>query len=445
MPLVLSAIVLILVIALVLLKKHNYLLILTILALCNDLFTINIGPSISVSQIVGLASLVFTIPFYFSGLFSLRGIFNILVTEYLYLIIIGLVFGFLIPWESYFDFTRSWTQQAQGRTIVSIIRLFSEICLMLYIVYALATNKVTLNWLVHVLAIIMSITVLIAIIDYGLGHRLKNSLFLFDRNLSNRFTAFNGEPRAFGRALVYSLAILIPTYKTKYSCSKHVVYLLIAALGVLLSRSVSSMVLLILMVLVYSFFNFKKTYKPISLAAIILVITLTSTNIIIDSSTINKFYKVLDGSTEYIPASDLIMNEPTFFRRLEVFDRAAANFLYHNPLYFFIGVGPNLISIPASQYITDYARAIYGETINSVPHMGILNILSRSGLIGVSFILLFALILMYKILLVEEYNIVYVLILSLIAYMLVQDIFFMFTTGAIMGLLQRKLHLFLVS
>ena len=76
-------------------------------------------------------------------------------------------------------------------------------------------------------------------------------------------------------------------------------------------------------------------------------------------------------------------NEPQIFTSFEVFDRAALNFFYFNKLYILSGTGPNLISIPSSPYINNKAYAIYGNSIDSVPHMFLINLLSRSGLFGI--------------------------------------------------------------
>jgi hypothetical protein len=82
-------------------------------------------------------------------------------------------------------------------------------------------------------------------------------------------------------------------------------------------------------------------------------------------------------------------DEPDFFSKFEVFDRAALNFVYKNPQFIIIGVGPNLISIPSSPYLTSFAYSIYGVNIDSVPHTFIINLLSRSGLIGLILWLMF--------------------------------------------------------
>jgi hypothetical protein len=70
---------------------------------------------------------------------------------------------------------------------------------------------------------------------------------------------------------------------------------------------------------------------------------------------------------------------------LEVFDASALNFLYHNPEHVFVGVGPGLISLPASHYVPPGdAQAIFGDRIDSIPFMGVLRTVSDSGLLGLA-------------------------------------------------------------
>tara|TARA_Y100001954_G_C15648892_1_gene521612 strand:- start:348 stop:893 length:546 start_codon:yes stop_codon:yes gene_type:complete len=75
-------------------------------------------------------------------------------------------------------------------------------------------------------------------------------------------------------------------------------------------------------------------------------------------------------------------DEPYIFTSFEVFDRAALNFFYNNPRYIIFGTGPNLISIPASKYLDKSAILTYERTMVGIPGIGIINHISRAGLIG---------------------------------------------------------------
>jgi hypothetical protein len=133
-------------------------------------------------------------------------------------------------------------------------------------------------------------------------------------------------------------------------------------------------------------------------------------------------------------------DEPDLFKRFEVFDRAALNFLYRHPFYWIVGTGPNLISIPASPYITETNKSIYGSTIDSVPHSFIINLISRSGVIGL-FLWTVAFLKFRKQLLncmKSQKVFFYGLIVS---QLLVSSILFYFFLGIILFFIYQKLHL----
>ena len=89
---------------------------------------------------------------------------------------------------------------------------------------------------------------------------------------------------------------------------------------------------------------------------------------------------VLEGRTDF-----QMYGEPEVFTRFEVFDRAALNFFYNNPKHLILGTGPNLISIPSSEYLDRSGIVTFDGMIVGVPGFGIINLLSRSGLIGLFF------------------------------------------------------------
>jgi hypothetical protein len=126
------------------------------------------------------------------------------------------------------------------------------------------------------------------------------------------------------------------------------------------------------------------------------------------------------------------LKEPNLFKKFEVFDRAALNFFYNNPKFMFFGTGPNLISIPASDYIDSYSRLIYGNRIDSVPHTGLVNIFSRSGIVGFVIYLYF----LYSILLVKKYSkrTYLILLTAIICYFFTIDYKFYVLIGIAIGI-----------
>jgi len=151
-------------------------------------------------------------------------------------------------------------------------------------------------------------------------------------------------------------------------------------IGFLFGGSTSTFIAVTITLIIILFKNiFKKKFIKTFAGALILtiiIITVSSMNL-----PIIKDY-VLPRLNRIMEVEDREYGEPYLIAALEVFDRAAMRFLYYNPQYILFGTGPNLISIPASNYISFRASQIYGNRIDSVPHMGAIQIFSNYGLMG---------------------------------------------------------------
>src|SRR5690606_29295960 len=77
--------------------------------------------------------------------------------------------------------------------------------------------------------------------------------------------------------------------------------------------------------------------------------------------------------------------EPLLITYLEIFDRSAAYFFIKNPNYIWFGTGPNLISIPANNYVSTY-YASFLDRADGLPQT-IIYYFSRSGIFGLLILL----------------------------------------------------------
>ncbi len=311
--------------------------------------------------------------------------------ELFYLIILGILFGFIYPWYSSVDINRMWSQKSDGRSLIQMSRLVLDYFLILTTIIVVINLRDPNQSLIKITKYVLIITILISIIDFFTNNQIKQFFFPGYRIVENRFTGFNGEPRSFGKVCsMLSMLIIFLTYNGQ--TKKHLTVVLLGIIGVLISSSASAYIITFLWIFLYLIF--KKKYLLLTIIFIFLT-TASSLTFFMpkDSLLSSRFEKVLSPIIEDDQniSESIDYNEPKIFASFEVFDRAALNFLYNNTLYIFIGTGPNLISIPASDYIDSFSQAIYGDQIDSVPHTFIVNLISRSGLIGLFFWLLFVL------------------------------------------------------
>jgi hypothetical protein len=298
------------------------------------------------------------------------------------------MFGILIPWE-YKDEYRTFTQRAFGRSFISLFRISLELLSIIIPILWVKYKIVTLETLFRIIAYVVIFTLFVAIIDVFVGYKIRG-LIPNARLIQGRFMALNGEPRVMGSVMLFA-NILFYYLKKKFGSKLFAIVYYLTFVGILLSGSASAILSLFAVVFVINIILSKTNrilFVPIGVFIVLIlnvgnVLQEIVSNDFISEKTLYKIEYVL-GTNESILIDNVGSNdEPELFQRFEVFDRAALNFLWNNPLYFVIGTGPNLVSIPASAYIDDNAKRTYDQVINSVPHTYLINIVSRSGLFGI--------------------------------------------------------------
>ena len=137
---------------------------------------------------------------------------------------------------------------------------------------------------------------------------------------------------------------------------------------------------------------------------------------------------VLEGRTDF-----QMYGEPAIFTRFEVFDRAALNFFYNNPIYIFLGTGPNLISIPSSKYLDRSGIVTFEGKIVGIPGFGIINLISRSGLLGL-FLYCFTYFKILKILKNRNHTLLINILQTIsVMYIFISSPWFYFTLGFVLA------------
>ena len=366
-------------------NNSKLLVLIIFISLLNDLFTIPFGFNLPIHNFISLLFIPKVIRSFYlkKNKFYNYGV-NFLFIEQFYLIIITIFFGIIIGWHTEFDYMRDWNQKTEMKSIIQIFKLIADLSLFFLFIYLTENNLITLQHIDRLIKIVYISMILIGIFDLLTNHFFKNLLFssTFRESLFDRFTSLNGEPRAFAKSSVFVFIYSIYLFQ-----KRNLTLVFLSIFGVLLSLSASGFLILILIVVIILIF--KKHYLLLSLLfsffilAFSLINNLDSENQKI-KSTLIKINFVLGTNQELFKENeDIIPNEPKLFKSFEIFDRAALNFLFINPIYFVTGVGSNLISLPASPYINSSSKSIYGDKIDSAPHSFIINLLARSGLIGI--------------------------------------------------------------
>lgn len=344
-------------------------------------FTINVfriylfGPTMQIYQFLGLMLLPKSIPFAIQY-FPKKRIVRLLFLWLAMLIFLAIIYGYIFPWE---DLTgmRMWSQTAQGRALVQIVRYVSTLSMIFYLAKVLRVRN-NLFWVLRGFYLGLIINVIFALIDLITKGQLTYILFNREIIEFHRFLGLNKEPRYFG--YICAIGILI-SYFEKFNSRKICLCVFsFSIIGFILAGSTSALIAIIITMITILFKNIlNKKFNKTFIGFLILIIT--SIMIVSFNLPVVKDY-ILPRINRIVEKEDRGFNEPSLFVSLEVFDRTALRFLYAKPQYTLFGAGPNLINIPASQYISLRASHTYGSRIDSVPHMGLIQIFSSYGFVG---------------------------------------------------------------
>lgn len=434
MSLFISLLVILLITYGVLFNKTKFLVVISILSLFADIFRVNLGASLLFINIVGFLLIPQLILYYRDNFNNgnvrlFKKIISPLWINFLYLIVLGFIFGFIFPWTDSSSY-RSWGQNAQGRTIITLIRYFNEFVVAFYIFILLASKKINFRFIINCIGWITVISFSFGVFGLVFG-ALKIDLSTLSYRSSDRFLGLNGEPKIMGRNSALSYAVLLLYYLKIKKEKKLLYFIVISAVGVILSLSASAIVLFLAFNLYIIIVQ--KNIKLIITSTVIFIgsIFILQTNKFFVDRTQKKIEKAVFGTTE---SSDSFAM--TYMSRFDIFDHLALLFLYDNPQYLISGTGPNLISIPASSYLADFTKYSFYEDlggIDSVPNVLLNNVLANSGILGVILYAIFF-IRLYKYSRIDTNGISKnLVVVALLLNMVYFSIFLLFITGIIAG------------
>jgi hypothetical protein len=413
-------------------KYYKGLLILILLSLLGNMFYFDFfGSRMIVFQLI---TLLFFPVFIRHKKGNLSSIINGIKYEYLILIFLGILFGFLFPWE-YESNTRSWNQLASGRSIVALINILAETLLIYFIYTIFVSKKVLMKDFINTLSILIIIVSITTFIDFFLNYPIYSSLFGREAvTISNdgRLLGFSHEPRSLGRLITLGWLFLLVFKINGYRFIYEKISLFLGLATILFVFSFSTYFIFILGILVISRkqilrFNFIYIF---AIGILVFIFSqILSFNDDVSNIMLYKFVSVTEGRIDFLNSYP---NEPFLFTTFEVFDRAALNFFYNNPHYLLFGTGPNLISI-ASQAINS------AGPLNGVPGYGLISLISRSGFIGL-FLFFMVCRKIYKLIKIQNNKLLMDLFLvSIFTYIFVRTPWLYFIIGFVIAHIQLKL------
>lgn len=318
--------------------------------------------------------------------------FKFLYIEIIYLFLLALIYIFIIPWETN---SLIWSQRPFGRSIISLTRFIFELSIIIFFAYIIGFKKVKITTILNYISILILISCIVAFFDkYFLNYTIIK--IFFDSNalgwdlLSTRLLGLSNEPRTFARLLIYATLIIYHFDKNGYKIYMKKLSLLSGFTFIIASLSLSGYLLLLILYISGKIYDVTSYIKIITFSFLFSIIIFFSIKYIntlsYNSNEIDNIYWLVTKA-QMITSGGIetkqIDNEPIFFTSFELFDRIALNHLYNDPKSLLFGTGPNLINIPASKYIDKSGQEIYGDSVNMIPGIGLINLLSRSGIVGI--------------------------------------------------------------
>lgn len=365
-------------------KQYNLLLGWACLTLFVQLFDTTVLTNLPAPRIVGLMYLPTAIKA-FREWWGLKPV-KAWVINYLYLLILGVIFGFLWPWPDT-TMMRPYTLTAPGRTVVYSLRLISDLSLTvfaatqlrnagnLYLVGRALVIGATLSALAGLLTLFTKFDLVYAITDF-------EDQFL----TAERAHGLSAEPRGLGLACAYGLMILLIGQKRLFKLWP--VLLVINMAGLLSTVSTSALALLLAGVITGWVFFTNRTRGAILALILLAVILLFGASVFLPmqfSSAVQTIEARIDPSQKLSGIPPGTFGQEVAYR-LDVFDASAMLFLLDEPFYALLGTGPGLVSLPASLHVPPglYSAIWTPEVgVNSLPFHGILLEISNGGVLGV--------------------------------------------------------------
>ncbi|MFA5343053.1 MAG: hypothetical protein WC381_03720 [Kiritimatiellia bacterium] len=303
-----------------------------------------------------------------------------LIIQYVYLVLLGVVFGFILPWPGG-GYDRAFNQLAHGRTVIYLIRTAADISLAFFVARQIIKWPRPDKVLRYILAG-TSAAALAAILEfmtridwYGMITGLRAL------ELEYRMRGFNYEPRGLGLMTAQGMLLAVLLFSRRRLWRSYGL-IVINAVGLFLSGSTSALVAAVAGASAFLLLGRRARLFIVGIVmvgALILIPIINLRTDYIRTFQENLTYRLTTARFSESPSN--VFEELAF--RMEIYDGPALLFLVSNPIYLVIGTGPGLIPLPATAYIPSSAdNSWINAGLNCPPMMGGLLEISNGGIVG---------------------------------------------------------------
>ncbi|MCL5995614.1 MAG: hypothetical protein M1546_06100 [Chloroflexi bacterium] len=306
-----------------------------------------------------------------------------LVVQFAYLVFLGFVFGFLLPWPTG-EFQRGFNQIASGRTVIYLVRTAADLSIALFVAQQIV-RLMRPDLIIRYVLVGTTAAALAGVVEWLTRFDLYGMITgLRSLSLEYRMRGFNYEPRGLGLIAAHGFLFSILMFSYQRS-RKWVIVLIFHAAALMFAGSTSALLVLTAgaCVLFWSSRQARPFFSIVALLGLVALPGLVALNAPqLQSYADDVVLRLVTGAIG-VESGGLIDNVAF---RMGVFNGSALLFLVDNPLHAIIGTGPGLVTLPATLYMPQSVSYDWlvqlGAGINSPPTIGALLELSNTGLIG---------------------------------------------------------------
>lgn len=306
--------------------------------------------------------------------------------------ILGIVFGFLMPWPTE-GLDRLPTQTAEGRAVIYFVRRVADISLAVYLARYLWKKRQPQRFI----SLFVGGTTIAAIGGIAQSTTGCDLYALLtgtpELGLDYRMRGLNYEPRGLGLIAGQGLLVCLALWGRQRSW-KWLALVGIHALGLFVSVSTSGLFVVAAGLVPLLVLDAATRKSVMVVCAMILALWgawsyLAPRNDFADSWSENVGLRLAAEKTGTAPQTKL----EELALHLDIFDAAAFVFLASRPAMLLSGAGPGMSGLASTDYLpsADVFQWVdaEGAGINTVPHMGLLRELCDAGLVGLSLLAVF--------------------------------------------------------
>jgi hypothetical protein len=376
-PVVLTIILCFVLPVLVYMRRYKALLALAMISAFTEFFNFTLGSfSFSLSFIILLLIMIREQKII---VFSDRWFGKYLWLIWVIMFFVGYYFVLFAPWDDPNMKYRTFTQQLPMRTTVGLIRFLELICIFYLTYFLFRYQYVKYEYFLRVICWIVIVSFVFGFVDYTVTKGAIRLFLMPQHYVLDRFTGLSVEPRSVGQVYGFTILLIIALgLKEKKIKLLYIVTIIFAATGIALSFSSTAIGYLLIVLFLY--FLVGRVKIKYAIMAILLIGIGFFYMIRNPDFVEHQEYRIAQVALENYASQ--IPGVPFWINSFEVFDRTALAFLYLHPGNIPLGVGPNTVNIPANKYLSDYDVEVYKGQIDTAPAVGVVNILSSSGAVG---------------------------------------------------------------